>query len=105
MSNGKNNAPAAQSPLKSSIDVVADWCGTYPKKSDKLEDLCHLRYPDWKPTAGSGSTPPMPGQGSIILSSMLSAENHGRYTGAINQNLLINLADPTVAGLANELGW
>jgi hypothetical protein len=36
---------------------------------------------------------------------MLSAENHGRYTGAITQNLLIHLADPSVAGLASELGW
>lgn len=97
--------PPAQTPLYDSIDVVSEWCGIFPKWKCKLEDLCHNRYPDWKPTAAGAGTPSTPGTGSIMLASMLSAKNRGRYTGTIDQKLLLGLADPTVTGLFNELRW
>lgn len=119
MSNGKSNDPTApaaqpgaapvapapvQAALEDSIDVVFEWCGVYPEWTDKLEDLCHNRTPDWKPTAVAGAAP-TPGQGSIDLAAMLTAKNEGRYLDEIDQKFLLSLADPTMGGLADAIHW
>jgi hypothetical protein len=90
--------------LVSSFAVVTAWCGRVPDWDDSLELLWKgTGSQDWKPTPGS--TPPTFGVGSATLARMLSSQNHGRYKGKLDQNLLINLNPCTVAGLADVLTW
>jgi hypothetical protein len=92
--------------LISSFAVVVAWCGIFPNWNDSLETLwLGTGSSDWKPTSGGGGTPPTFGVGSATLAQKLTDQNHGRYKGVIDQDLLINLKPGTVAGLAAELGW
>jgi len=92
--------------LVSSFAVVTAWCGRVPDWDDKLETLWQgTGSNDWKPTPGGPGTPQTFGVGSATLAQMLQSQNHGRYTGKIDQDLLVNLNPPTVAGLADVLTW
>jgi hypothetical protein len=92
--------------LASSFVVITAWCGRVPDWDDPLETLWQASgNNDWKPNAGGAGSPATPGVGSATLARLLKQQNHGRYTGTIDQNLILRVTPSTVAGIADELTW
>src|ERR1700722_5954499 len=73
--------------LSSSFVVVTAWCGRVPDWDDSLETLWYgTGSNDWKPSAAGPGSPASSGVGSATLARLLQQQNHGRYTGSIDQN-------------------
>ena len=106
LATGRLAAVLTAAQLVSSFAVVIAWCGRVPDWGDSLETLWQgTGSNDWKPTAGGAGSPATYGVGSSSLAQMLKLQNHGRYKGTIDQNLILKLNPGNVAGLADELTW
>jgi hypothetical protein len=92
--------------LNSSYIVVTAWCHYAPDWDDTLETLWNKTgSSDWKPTPAGPGSPATYGVGSSTLAQMLAAQNHGRYPGNIDQNMVLGVSPNTVRGLASTLSW
>jgi hypothetical protein len=105
-SNAKLTNILAGAQLNSSYIVVTAWCHYAPDWDDTLESLWNKTgSSDWKPTPAGPGSPATDGVGSATLAQMLAAQNHGRYPGNIDQNMVLGVSPNTVRGLASTLGW